>query len=175
MRKAKELIGKSIIHQATGEQVATVHDVVFDADTRKVAALLTHTAGWFQNAKLVPWRNVTSIGDVVLVEGELPVITTADDPAIADDIKPDARISGTAIVSPSGERLGTAGDLFIDDNGVVVGYEVRQGFMSIGNHKFLPAEHVQAVGKDAIITDVPDLGAVRDAASGPSEKGPSAT
>ncbi len=72
---------------------------MFDAETHKVAALLTHTGGWFQNAVLVPWRNVTSIGDVVLVKGELPVLRTADDPAIADEIKPDAHISGTATVA----------------------------------------------------------------------------
>jgi sporulation protein YlmC with PRC-barrel domain len=34
MRKAKELIGKDIVHQATGEWLATVQDLLLDPDAR---------------------------------------------------------------------------------------------------------------------------------------------
>ena len=170
MRKAKELIGKQIIHQTTGEKVAVVHDVIFDSEARKVRALLIHTGGWFHNAQVVPWSRVASAGDVVLVQGEAPVITTADDPELADQIKPDARITGTTIMSDAGERLGTVGDLFIDDAGEVVGYEVKQGFMSLAGRRFLPADDVQAVGKDAVIAGASDLAPVEHSQQGPDEQ-----
>ena len=160
MRKAKELIGKQIINQATGDRVAVVHDVVFDAEARRIAALLINTGGWFGNAQVVPWSRVASVGDVVMVQGEQPLVMTADAPEVAAQIKQDVRITGTAILNDAGEHLGTVGDLFIDDAGEVLGFEVKQGFMSGG--KFLPAGDVQAVGKDAIIATAGDLEPVKE-------------
>ena len=163
MRKAKDLIGKAIIHQETGEKVAVVHDVIVDAEAQRVSALLTDTGGWFRDARVVPWSKVTSVGDVVMVQGEMPVITTASSPEIANQIKPDARITGTAVVSDAGERIGTVGDLFINDAGDVMGYEIKQGFVSLSGRKFLPADNIQAVGKDAIIASASDLQSVKQA------------
>lgn len=177
MRRAKELIGKTIIHQTTGDKVAVVHDVVFDAQARKVAALLISTGGWFHDTEVVPWSRVASVGDVVLVHGEGPVITTANAPEIASEISQDARITGTTIMSDTGERLGTVGDLFIDDAGQVVGFEVKQGFLGISGAKFLPAAQVQAVGKDAVIAHASELqadpSAITATAGQPAGKHPS--
>jgi uncharacterized protein YrrD len=163
MRKAKELIGRSIVHQATGERLATVNDVIFDSEARRVCALLTTSGGWFNDAQVVPWSRVAAVGDVILVQGDPPIITTADAPEIAEQVKGDGRISGTAIVSDTGERLGVAGDLFIDQTGNVTGIEVRQGFMSFAGKSYLPAEQVQAVGRDAIIATVVHAPASGDA------------
>ncbi len=157
MRKAKELIGKAIVNQATGEKVATVRDLMFDPHARAITAILIDSS-WSRDARVVPWRAVTGISDVVLVQSETPVIIASTEPELADQITQDFRVTGIPIISDSGERIGTVGDLFINEQGEVVGYEVNQGLLgSLSGHKFLAAEHVQAVGKDAIIADTSDL------------------
>lgn len=164
MRKAKELVGKAIVNQATGEHVATVRDLIFDSDARHVAALLVDSGGWFRDARVVCWDALASIGDVVMVQGESPVVTASSAPQLSDELKQDVRISGMPIMSDSGERIGTVGDLFINDQGEVIGYEVKQGFMSdLGGRKFLFADDVQTVGRDAIIADAANLTSTRQA------------
>lgn len=158
MRKATELIGKELVNQETAEKIATIQDIILDKQARHIVALLIDSGGWFRDAKVVHWRNVVSIGDVVVMRGETPAITASDDPQIALLMEEKTTMTGTTIISASGEKIGSVTDLYIDDNGVVTGYEVSQGFLSnLGGRKFLSAEHISAVGKDAIIASDADL------------------
>lgn len=171
MRKANELIGKSIVHQASGERLGSVHDLVFEPNASKVAAILVDGGGMFREARVINWSAVTSIGDVVMVTGDAPVQRVSDAPEVSDEMRQDGPISGTAIVTEAGERIGTVGDLFIDDTGVVRGYEIKQGFVSdLGGRKFLSVDHVKTVGKDAIIADTTDLTSVKQAQRDESER-----
>jgi uncharacterized protein YrrD len=163
MRKAKDLLGKEIV-QVTGEKLAVVQDIILDIDARQVVALLVDNGGWFRDAKIVPWNAVSNIGDIVIVKGETPIIVASSDPRLAALLDLKTPVTGTTIISDGGERIGTVGDLFIDDTGTVTGYEVKQGFISdLGGRKFLPVENVQAVGKDAIIAHPSDLMSVKEA------------
>lgn len=165
MRKAKELIGKSIVHQATGSKLAEVRDLIFETDASKIAALLVDNGGWFREARVICWESVTNIGDVVMVTGDNPVVLANEASQLSDELKEDVRITGSPIMTESGERIGTVGDLYIDDTGRVIGYEVRQGFVSdLSGRKFLLADHVRTVGKDAIIANNADLTTVKQAA-----------
>jgi uncharacterized protein YrrD len=161
MRKAKDLIGKSIINQATGEQIATVRDVIFETDARSVAALLVDGGGWFRDAQAVAWESISGIGDVIMTSGESPIRPASEIRAMQEERGQDVRLTGLPVMSETGDRIGTVGDLFIDDNGAVVGYEVKQGFMT-GN-KFLFADNVQTVGRDAVIADTTQLTSVERA------------
>lgn len=164
MRKANLLIGKSIVHQATGEQLATVRDLVFEPSARRVAAILVNSGGLFRDAQVIAWGAIASIGDVVMVTGDAPIQRASDTPEVSDELRQDVQLTGTAIVTEAGERIGTVGDLFINDAGEVVGYEVKQGFISdLAGRKFLAVAHVKTVGKDAIIADAADLTSVKQA------------
>lgn len=164
MRKTKDLIGKGIVNQATGEQIATVTDIVLDNDARHVVALLTDSGGWFRDAKVVVWNTVNSIGDVIVVRGGTTEIIASSNPELAYLLEVKTPMTGTTIISHNGERIGTVGDLFIDDAGNVVGYEVRQGLINdLSGRKFLPVENVAAVGKDAIIATSAELPSVKQA------------
>lgn len=164
MRRAKDLIGKAIVHQATGERLASAYDLVFTPDTRNVSAIVVDSGGWFRDAKVVPWSAIASIGDVIMVQGDTPIIVASTSAALREDLQHDERITGAPIVTTTGERIGTIGDLFINDRGNVVGYEVKQGFVSdLGGRKFLAAENVQSVGKDAIISTTTELQSLKNA------------
>ena len=164
MRKTKELIGKHIVNQATGEQLATVQDVILDNDARHVVAVLTDSGGWFRDAKVVLWNTVTSIGDVIVVRGGTTETVASTNPELAYLLEAKTPMTGTTIISDGGERIGTVGDLFMDDAGNVVGYEVRQGLINdLSGRKFLPVASIEAVGKDAIIANPADLQSVKQA------------
>ena len=164
MRKANELIGKSVVHQATGERIATVRDLVFQPDASCVTALLIDGGGWFRDAQVIAWSTVTSIGDVVMVQGDTPIQRANDVPQIRDELDQKFQLTNTAIMTDAGERIGTVGDLFIDETGKVVGYEVKQGLVNdLAGRKFLSADSVKTVGKDAIIADTTDLTTVKQA------------
>lgn len=163
MRKATELIGKELVNQATGEKLATIQDVILDKNAHHVLAVLIDSGGWFRDAKVVHWRNVASVGDVVVVRGETAPIIASEDPQIALLMEEKTTMTGTTIISGDGERIGTVSDLYIADDGRVVGFEVSQGFLSdFGGRKFLASEHVTAVGKDAIIASPADLVPVKE-------------
>lgn len=125
--------------------------------SRNVSALVVDSGGWFRDARVVPWSAIVSIGDVIIVQGDKPVMVASQSPALKQDLQHDARITGAPIVTDTGERIGTVGDLFINDRGNVVGYEVKQGFVSdLTGRKFLLADQVQSVGKDAVIAAAPE-------------------
>lgn len=169
MRKSKELIGKTIVQQGTGDKVAIVYDVIFDAEARHVLALLIETGGWFRDARIVPWSRVTSVGDVILVRGDTPAVVKASESEVAGQLSQDPRITGVTIVTDTGEKVGTVGDLLINDTGEVEGYEVKQGFISLAGRKFLPLDQVQAVGPDAVIAATTDLPSVKEVQRGAGE------
>ncbi len=166
MRKASELIGKPIVRQETGEQLASVYNVVVDRAAQRVVALLIQPGGWLRDARVVSWRRITSIGDVILVRGDAPVIVTADDPELAGQVAQAGQITGTRIVTASGEDLGTVGDLFTDDDGRVLGYEVKHGLLSLAGRQFLPVAQVQTVGQDAVIATTAALPSVKEVERG---------
>ncbi len=171
MLKARDLIGKEVVNQATGERLAQVSDLILDRDARRIVALLVDGGGWFGDAKVMRWSNVVSIGDVIIAHGDNPVIIARDDAEVSDLINQDTRITGTTIISDGGERIGTVGDVYIDDAGEVVGYEVSQGLMNDwSGRKFLTADQVQAVGKDAIIANTSDLKSVEQATQPTNER-----
>jgi uncharacterized protein YrrD len=161
MRKAKELIGKAIVHQTTGEHLATVRDLLFDNSGHHTAALLVDSGGWFRDARVIAWDRISTISDVIMVQGDNVIVRASEAPELAEQMKGDVRLTGLPVMSDGGERIGTVGDLFIDDAGTVVGYEVKQGFLS-GN-RFLFADRVQTVGRDALIADPEGLSRVKDA------------
>lgn len=161
MRKAKDLIGKAIVHQTTGEHLATVRDLIFEQNAHSIAAILVDSGGWFRDARVITWDHVVTISDVVMVTGDHPVEKASDSPDLAEQLKADVRLTGLPIMSDSGERIGTIGDLYINDAGEVVGYEVKQGFLS--SNKFLFADHVQSIGKDAMIADTLELTSIKAA------------
>lgn len=162
MQRANKLFGKEVVEQATGEKQGTVHDLVLDSKALSFIALLV--GGMIGRDRVVRWNSVVSVGDVVVIGDEAPLAKLGDDPEVAHLHEKGHRVTGTEIISEEGEKLGTVSDLFVDDRGRVIGYEVSGGTISdLRGRKFLPVEKVRAAGKDAIIASDPELSPLKDA------------
>jgi uncharacterized protein YrrD len=163
MQKVNQLYGKDIIQQSSGNRIGTVRDVILDSEVRQVVALLVDDRQLLSNTRVVRWSMIVGAGDVIVIASTLPLPTIEEDTEVAELVKQANRITGTTILSEGGVQIGTAGDLFIDEHGEIVGYEVKQGlFTDLRGRKFLPVSAVRAVGKDALIAADSELATVKD-------------
>ncbi|MEP7187662.1 MAG: PRC-barrel domain-containing protein [Roseiflexaceae bacterium] len=163
MHKVNDLFGVEVINQTTGERIAPVRDVVLAADLRQIAALVLSPGGLFSDELVVRWPTIISRGDVIVVAGTSPLLTIKQDTEIADLRKLAVRITGVAVITATGDQLGTVSDIGFDDQGRVLGYEITHGILGgLTGHRFLPSECVQSVGKDAIITTTAELSSVKE-------------
>jgi sporulation protein YlmC with PRC-barrel domain len=168
MRKINELYGKRVIDVSTGDPVAAVSDVVLSNDGRRIVALVTGGGGAFSSGeeRVIRWDSVRSIGEYVVVDGTQPFAATGEDMEVAELRKDAHKITGKTVMSANGERIGTVGDMLFGESGDVLGYTIKQGgglLPSSGDESLLRAEHIQAIGKDAIIATADALTALTDA------------
>jgi uncharacterized protein YrrD len=157
MRKVNDLYGKQVISQATGEKVASIRDIIMSEDVRRIVALVVGDGMWANDERAIRWDTVISVGDFVIVEGITPFAPVAEDAEIAELRKQSSQITGTMVVTTTGERLGTIGDMFFNNRGQIIGYSIKQGMIGSSDDPFLPAEQVQVIGKDAVIATSSEL------------------
>ncbi len=157
MVKGKNLLGLSVVGQADGRNLGTVHDLFFDHDTDELLAFVLAEKDLFGliDAQIVPWREVRSIsGDVILVESAASKVKLRDESRVHSMAKRETVLSGTQVLSQDGTQLGTLADMMIDEtSGRIMGYEVSSGFISdtLRGKKFLPAPPGLSIGSHAAI------------------------
>lgn len=158
MQRINALFGKRVINQATGDRVASVHDVVLSSDARRIVALVVSEGGRTGNEQVVPWESVISVGEFVIVDGKQPWRMLSEHAEVLELREQAQQITGKPIMSAAGERLGTVGDVLYNERGEIVSYELKQGlFGGSSDAPLLPAASVQAIGKDAIIASSGEL------------------
>ena len=163
MHKVNDLFGKEVINQTTGDRIAPVRDVVLAADLREIAALVLGPDGLFSDELVVRWSTIISLGDVIVVAGTTLLPTIKQDAEIAELRKLAVRITGVAVITATGDQLGTVSDIGFDARGRVLGYEISHGVLGgLIGQRFLPSEQIQSVGKDAIIVTTTELSSVKE-------------
>lgn len=166
MLKGKEVIGRKVITLDNGEQVDTVHDLVFDYQANEVLALLVDEGGWFRAARVVPFENIRSIGeDAVMIGSADQVVSTRDDSRIAELLDTKTGLIGLNLLTEDGEDLGRIADVYFDDHtGKVLGYEATGGlFSDMSNGRtFVPAPERVNIGTDAAIVPVSVAASMRE-------------
>jgi uncharacterized protein YrrD len=166
MLKGKEVIGRKVITLDNGEQIDTVHDLVFDYQANEVLALLVDEGGWFRAARVVPFENIRSIGeDAVMIASSEGVVSTRDDSRIAELLDSKTGLIGLNLLTEDGEDLGRIADVYFDDHsGKVLGYEATGGLFSdmSSGRTFVPAPEQVNIGTDAAIVPITVAAAMRE-------------
>jgi uncharacterized protein YrrD len=149
MQKINDLFGKRVISQQTGDQLATVRDVVLDRQARRIVALVIgERAG---DEQVVRRERILGMGEFIIVDGAGPFPASDSDGEIVDLREGAEKITGKKIISTAGEQLGTVGDMYYSRSGAVIGFELKHGLFSGSDPQVIKAADVQAVGKDAVI------------------------
>ena len=110
MQKMNELYGKRVISQITGDEVATVREVVLDPEARQIEALII-SSGRSGDEHVVRMGQILGMGEFIVVDGTRPFEPSARDPEIVKLRKGADQITGKKIMSTTGEQFGTVGDM----------------------------------------------------------------
>ncbi len=130
MRSAKELIGKPIYSITNGRLVGTVKDLYVDSDLHKVTGVFTGTEGLFnRRAQLIPFDRVSVLGiDAVLVV-ESNVIKEDREYAPSQEWLRRASLQGRVMHTAGGTKVGSVGDILLDDDSKVVAFTLSRVFV----------------------------------------------
>lgn len=156
MRKAKSLLGLSIITRESGKNLGTVRDLIFSDNSQKLLALLVSDRELFGmiDAQCVTWNHVREIGtDALMVEADDALQKVHADAVVAEAYDGKNSIDGKQITTDQGENLGRVSDLYLDDSGYVTAYEVSGGLFSdaYNGKRYLEMPSTVKVGADVVI------------------------
>ena len=156
MRKAKNLIGLKAISQHEGKELGKVQDLLFSQDSSQLLGLLMDERGLFgfSDATAIPFAQVREIGThAVMVPNGEAKIKVHSMPAIAEAYDNELTLTSKQLTTDKGETLGKISDLYLDDLGNVVGYEVSGGLFSdaFSGKRYLDAPSDVTIGENVIL------------------------
>jgi len=151
MRKGKDANGLLVITRDTGKKVGKVEDLVLDARGSRVLGVLVDEAGWFRDARVVPWSSFRAVGlDVVIIDEEASAKKASDIPEMSEALEGGNVLLGVRVTTTDGRELGKIEDFYFDpQTGVVKGFELSGG----NGREFLPTPASFQAGRDVAFVD----------------------
>lgn len=153
----KDIIGNPVITVSNGRSIGKAKDIYLTKDCQTVAGIYLGTEGLFsRQSYLVKSDDIVTIGeDAVLVkhgeviheEGE---ITMTENNWLRRD-----ELQGRPIDTPGGTKVGTVGDVIINNNGDVLGFSLSQVYVDgpIADNRAIAIDTIQDMGhEDGVIT-----------------------
>lgn len=130
MRIGNELIGKPVYSITDGRHLGSVKDLYLDLELGTLFGIfLGHEGLIRRKARLIRRDGIAVFGfDAVLATG--PDVVTDDSQVIeAQAWLKREDLQGRAINTAGGTRVGTVGDVLIDEEGSIVGYSLARAFV----------------------------------------------
>ena len=151
--KATDLKGMSVLSINEGSRLWVIHDLLFDADTLRVAALTTQADG---KTRLIPFDGITSLGDDAVTVESTHVTRLASDRSPRTGLRSVEALIGLKVVDAAGTLLGKVEELEIDpDNGRLMELVVHQGgILGIGGStEAVPGVAVRSLGPEVVVVE----------------------
>jgi uncharacterized protein YrrD len=127
MRSAKELIGKPIYSVTDGRLLGTVKDLYVDSDMNHVTGVFVGSEGLFsRRARLIPGDRVSVLGVDAVLTLESNVIKDDSGYAPSQEWLRRDSVQGRIMNTAGGTKVGTVGDLLIDDDYKVVAFSLAR-------------------------------------------------
>jgi len=151
MRKGKDAGGLLVITKDSGKKVGKVEDLVLDRQGSRVLGILVDEAGWFKEAKVVPWTSFRVIGlDAVIIDEEASAKKASEVPEMSEVLEEGNVLIGARVATTDGRELGKIEDFYFDpETGIVRGFELSGG----KGRSFLPTPASFQAGKDVALVD----------------------
>lgn len=156
---ASSMIGMPIYSLETGRRLGAVKDVILKKEDTSLLAFTIEERGFFSPHRWVlPFDQVKSVGqDAIMVESGQVFVRDRDMPEVREATRHEKTMSGKAMVTTSGNRLGSTADVLLDPNtGKPVSVELSRGVARDiqRGRSYVNAPRAELVGIDAVI--VPD-------------------
>ena len=151
MRFGKDLIGKPIISITDGRLLGSVKDIYINDELYWLSGLFLKNEGMIRRkAHLVPREAVVVYGlDAILVKNSESV-TTDKEHDEADQWLRLEKLRGRSVDTPGGTKVGSIGDVILDEEGRVTGFTLGKIHVSgpIAEEKTIPREVLVDTGND---------------------------
>ncbi|HEY85710.1 MAG TPA: hypothetical protein G4N96_11445 [Chloroflexi bacterium] len=123
MHTGKNLSGKPIYSITNGQKVGVVKDIYLSDDLSEVIGLHLGTEGIIKRKTLAIVRdNVAVLGiDAILTKNANVVIDDKDMSEIKGWLRL-GKLQGREVDTPGGTKVGTIGDVIVDEDGMITGY-----------------------------------------------------
>jgi len=130
MRQGKDLENKPIISLTDGRMLGRAKDVYVDANLTELAGLYLGSEGMIRRrAQVIQSEDVVLFGiDVILVKNS-DVIQKDKDIAGTVDWYRLKDLQGHEVHTPGGTKLGTVGDIILDETGAITGLSLSRVFV----------------------------------------------
>lgn len=153
--KAGNVMGLKVYTVSEGKEIGQIDDVIYDAHSNQVMALLLAGGGLFADSKVIFLKDTKAIGkDAVLIDSEKSLQEVSKIPEhIAHIAEGHRHLTRTKVITEEGTNLGIISDiLFNPETGKVEEFEVSQGLRDISSgKKTINVPDIVTVGEDAMI------------------------
>ena len=134
--RGRDLIGHPVVEIATGDDLAEVKDVVFDATRGTVTGFTLRKRGFLgrKMKDMLPSDRVRSIGTAAVMIDTADALTHPDDIPESMATSKDREVLHDTVITESGRTLGTVKDVIIQGGAGarVVGFEIGGGSVGDG-------------------------------------------
>jgi uncharacterized protein YrrD len=150
MRVAQEIMHIPVISANDGQEVGKVQGFYVDQNITHLLAISLGSEGLLNRKEtLIKWPDVVTFGqDAILIKDAGCVAKKGEVENLEDFVERD-EISGRAVDTPGGTKIGRIGDLIFDEKAMIAGFALSQIYVSG------PIAANQAVSREAIV-DVGD-------------------
>lgn len=159
MKNTLDILGMPVISIQEGVEIGTVKGCLVDAAKRALAGLVIEDGKWFLGAKVLPFSDIVSFGDnILLVDRSTNVVPVEPDSNFANLFTQDVRIIGTKVLTRQGIFQGEVSEYFFAEDGALQRYEVAA---NTGGTVEIAAEQVITLSKDMVIIEAVGAEAMR--------------
>lgn len=152
LKTGRELMGLAVVTLTGGERLGRIDDVVFQADSGKIAGFLVDRGGMFSKSKFLAAAQVRGLGtDALTITGEEALTEAAPMGAGETAAK---SLEGRPVLNQSGTILGKVAGIAVDTESLSVPHLLlATGLLDNALHgkPQLPLSEVQTIGADSVI------------------------
>jgi sporulation protein YlmC with PRC-barrel domain len=152
---SQKLIGNPVIGITNGEMLAKVEDLQIDPKALKAAAAITSTGSVLnREIEAIPAEEVEVWGQDAILAKQPDAIVKEEELDDRDGwLSASDDIRGYEVVAEDGTRIGTLGDVVLDNEGQIMGYEmaevVTEGRVAVAN--WIDVKATRSLGPDVLI------------------------
>lgn len=149
MKKTVEIVGLPVVSILTGDEMGKVRELLINATTRTVAALVVDEGKWYLGAKLLPYQNIAGLGEyAVTIDNKDHLISAAAAPEMESILIANVKIIGSKVLTRSGRITGKISEIFVGDKGEIISCEMKD---VTGEIVEIPDRRIITYGKEVTI------------------------
>jgi len=155
VKASRKFLSLPIISLQEGQHIGYVKSLIFNPQTKSLAAIVVDPKGLFKDQRIIPYNKVVSVGeDAITIDKGAHVEKSTNIPEILDLIKEKLTIIGTKVVTESGKTLGVAEEYYINpEDGKMTHIEIAGGKVDglFNGKAHLKADNLITIGHDIIV------------------------